>query len=167
MAGEVFDLSHLHPYETEYVVPAKGSNPERRFKVSVSFGLHCFTKTSDDVAAVPDDGWYADNRERRAFCHERWKLSKMLPGIIETLDSRKCLHTGREEFITIEVVVDGRQFDYAVFFLVTKGGKSGADLNLFVISAHERYNALRYKKPIRFHVILMNRYQGKPIKVPR
>lgn len=166
MAGEVFDLSHLHPYETEYVVPPKGSNPERRFKVHVSFGLHCFTKTPDDAAAVPGDGWYSDNRERREFCRERWKLSQLLPEIVSTLDNRKCLHTGREEFVTIEVIENGRKFDYAVFFLITKGGKSGADLNLVIVSAHERYNALKYKKPIRFQVILMNRYQGKPIKVP-
>src|SRR5690554_3275307 len=107
MAGEVFDLSHLHPYETEYVVPPKGGNPERCFRVQVSFGLHCFTKTPDDAAAVPEDGWYEDNRERRAFCRERWKLSQRLPEIVATLGSRRCLHTGREEFVTIEVVEDG------------------------------------------------------------
>lgn len=167
MAGEVFNLDHLHPYKTEYVVPPKGSNPERCFRVQVNFGLHCFTKTPEDGASIPEDGWYADSRERRAFCLERYNLSHRLPGIVATLGNRKCLHTEREEFVTVEVVEGGCKFDYAVFFLVTKGGKSGADLNLFIASAHRRYNNLKYKKPMAFHLILMNRYRGKLIKAPR
>jgi len=40
----------------------------------------------------------------------------------------------------------------------------GADLNLFINSAHERIDALKYKKPIRFFIILLNRLLGKPIR---
>ncbi len=167
MGGEVFTLDHLHPHDWHYVIPAKGQNPERRFTVNVSYGLHCFTRTPQSNETVPVDGWYSDSREQRAFCHERWKLSKRLPEIIASLGQRKCLHTGREEFTTIQVVEEGRIFDYAVFFVVTKAKKSGGDLNLFIVSAHERYNALPHKKPIRFDVILVNRYKGKAIKVPR
>lgn len=71
-----------------------------------------------------------------------------------------------QAFVAPQVLHEGRQFEYAVFFSITKGGKSGANLNLFVNSAHERTEAIKYKKPIRFHFILLNRYMGKTIKPP-
>lgn len=167
-AGEApYDLGHLHPHQFEHVVAAKGQNPERRFQLQVSYGLHCFTRKPHDGEQVPPSAWYADNRERRVFCPERWELSKQLPEIISTLGKRNCLHTQGEEFVTLKVTWWGREFDYAVFFTVSKARKSRADLNLFVNSAHERHNALKHKKPIRFSIILMNTMKGKPIKPPR
>ncbi|MFW6346810.1 MAG: hypothetical protein ACOC0M_10845 [Halomonas sp.] len=94
-------------------------------------------------------------------------MSQQLPGIIETLGQRRCLHTGREEFVTLKMIQWGREIDYAVFFTVSKARKSQADLNLFVNSAHERYNRLKHTKPIKFDVILVNRFRNRPITPPR
>lgn len=163
----VYSLDHLHPYQREHVIPAKGDNPERRFVLNTSYGLHCFTRKARKGEQVSSSNLYADSRETRVFCPERWELSQQLPNIIDTLGQRRCLHTEGEEFVTLKVVQWGREFDYAVFFTVSKGGKSGADLNLFVNSAHERFNTLKHKKPIKFDVILMNRYLNRPIKKPR
>ncbi|WP_241729984.1 hypothetical protein [Pseudomonas sp. SST3] len=136
--------------------------------MNVSFGLHCFARDRLPGEEVSDEYWYADNRERRVFCLDRWQLSQQLPRIIGTLTERRCMHTGREEFVTLEVPFNGRTLEYAVFFTVTKAGKATrADLNLFVNSAHERFDPLRYTKPIKFHFILLNRFQGKEIKPPR
>lgn len=174
IAEVCYDLSHLHPFRWEVVIPAKAATKtqpgvaERRLVLNVSYGLHCFARSPVEGEPVPDDCWYSDNRERRVFCLLRWQLSKQLPGIIETLSQRRCMHTGREEFVTLEVPHDGRMLEYAVFFTVTRASKAeGADLNLFVNSAHERHNKLNYNQPIKFHFILLNRYQGKQIKVPR
>lgn len=172
--GVTYDLAHLHPYIWEVVIPGKEAvgkqpaQPERRLRVNVSFGLHCFARSALPGEPVNPECWYADNRERRVFCLDRWELSQQLPSIIETLTERRCMHTGREEFVTLNVPLNGRTLEYAVFFTVTKAGKAArADLNLFVNSAHERFDALQYTKPIRFHFILINRYQGKEIKPPR
>jgi len=172
--GTTYDLAHLHPYIWEVVIPGKEATgkqpaqPERKLRVNVSFGLHCFARDRLPGEEVNADRWYADNRERRVFCFDRWELSRQLPGIIATLAERRCMHTGREEFVTLEVPLNGRTLEYAVFFTVTKAGKATqADLNLFVNSAHERFDPLKYTKPIRFHFILLNRYQGKEIKPPR
>ncbi|PKG51928.1 hypothetical protein CXF87_09655 [Halomonas sp. MES3-P3E] len=165
--GEAYCLDHLHPECVEYVIPPAKNAPERRFQVAVSYGLHCFTRTPREGEAVDDAEWYSDSREKRVFCLERWQLSKMLPEVVRTLGNRKCLHTGREEFVTLKVVEEGRTFDYAIFFIVSKSNAPGIDMNLFIVSAHERFNALKYTKPIRFGVILMNRYQGKKIRPPR
>lgn len=166
MFGEDYPLEHLHPQKVTITIPAKGKNPERNLSVAISYSIHCFTHKQEDSEQLSTEETYSDSRETRAFDIERWKLSKHLPEIINTLDQRRCLHTGREEFVTVDIVENGRTIEYAVFFTVTKGGKSGCDLNLYVNSAHERNQPLRYKKPIRFHFILMNRYQNKQIKPP-
>lgn len=166
MDGEEYCLRHLHPHRSEYVVPGKKGCPERRFLVDVSYGLHCFTRKQEKGEDVSPARWYSDSRETRVFCMERWHLSSRLPDMIATLGRRRCLHTRGEEFVTLEVVEGGRRFDYAVFFIVSKSSAKGADLNLFVVSAHERFDKLDYTKPVGFHIILMNRYTGKKIKKP-
>lgn len=166
--GECYPLNHLHPHQIEHVVPAKGSNPEKRYQIHVFYGLHCFTRKAQGDEQVPRAAWYSDSRERRVFCPERWELSKQLPEIIRTLGTRKCLHTQGEEFVTLKVTTGcGGEIDYAVFFTVSKARKAQADLNLFVNSAHERHNKLQHKKPIKFDIIVMNRMKGKRIKPPR
>lgn len=168
IGGVAYDLGHLHPHLWEVTIPGKDDKPDLVLKVNVTYGLHCFARDVLPGEQVSQDRWYSDSREKRVFCDLRWELSKQLPGIVATLTERRCMHTGREEFVTLEVVHQGRTFDYAVFFTVTKAKKAeGAHLNLFVNSAHERYDPLQYKKPISFKFILLNRYQGKEIKVPR
>ena len=148
MGKQEFSLDHLHPHFWEITIPSTGKHPARSLQLAVSYSLHCFTRRLKDGETVSGE------------------LSKYLPDIIATLEQRRCLHTGREEFVTVEVLHEGQTLDYAVFFTVTKGGKSGADLNLFVNSAHDRAESIKHKKPIRFHLILLNRYLGKPIKPP-
>ncbi|MFI8377159.1 hypothetical protein ACIGCH_24175 [Pseudomonas helleri] len=167
VGGVTYDLSHLHPHLWEVIIPGKGGKPDLPLKVNVTYGLHCFARDKLPDEAVSNDAWYEDSREKRVFCQLRWDLSKQLPGIVSTLGERRCINTGREEFVTLEVVHQGRTFEYAVFFTVTKAKKAdGAHLNLFVNSAHERYDPLVYKKPISFKFILLNRYIGKEIKLP-
>ncbi|MHB1704785.1 MAG: hypothetical protein ACYCSH_01875, partial [Acidithiobacillus sp.] len=165
MGGNVYELDHLHPLLWEVTIPAKATNSERVLKIVVSYSMHCFTRKPSAGEIVAADARYSDNRETRVFDSGRWALSKRLPSIIADLEKRRCLHSGREEFITVDMVEDGRKFEYAVFFTVTKANKTeGADLNLFINSAHERIDALKYKKPIKFFTILLNRFLGRPIR---
>lgn len=166
-AGQTYDLTHLHPKLLEITIPASGKNAERNLRIAVSYSLHCFARSELPDELVPADSWCSDSRERRVFDVDRWHLSTRLPAIIASLEKRRCLHTGREEFVTIEIIENGRKFDYAVFFTVSRAGKGkGADLNLYVNSAHERTDKLVYTKPISFHFILLNRYLGRDIKPP-
>ena len=165
MNGNAYAMDHLHPLLWEVTIPAKAPNPERNLKIVVSYSMHCFTRKAFAGEIVAADARYSDNRETRIFDSERWALSKQLSSIIADLGKRRCLHSGREEFITVDMVEGGRKFEYAVFFTVTKANKTaGADLNLFINSAHERIDALNYKKPIKFFNILLNRFLGKPIQ---
>jgi hypothetical protein len=165
--GRVYDLSHLHPRTIVYQQPAKRDKPGRRYIVDVIFGLHCFTRRMED-GKVPQTGLiYSDNRESRVFDFRRFELSQLLPGIIECLPLRKCYHTGRSNFFSIEITQqDGRRVEYDIFFAVSRSSRKGV-LNLYVQSAYVRdpqYGANRpEKRPIGFYVILFNTLNNRPI----
>jgi len=71
-AGASYDLNHLRCHEL-FLQKEEGKDP---FRFVVTYGLHCFTK--DDTAQnIPLK--YADGRESRLICMERYETSKHLP----------------------------------------------------------------------------------------
>jgi hypothetical protein len=114
---------------------------------------------------------YGDDREIRVFDFVRYELSKRLPAIIDGLPQRKCYHTGKGNFFSVEIVRgDGTVVEYDAFFTASRSSFRGK-INLFVQSAYVRdaeYASSRpAKKPIGFYVILFNTLNNKPIKTPR
>ena len=110
---------------------------------------------------------YSDSRETRVFDFVRYELSKQLPQIIQSLDKRKCYHTGKGNYFTVDIQDVG---EYDVYFKVARSSKRGS-LTLFVQSAYVRdqnhaENRPR-KKPIRFSIIAYNTLMGKGIKQPK
>jgi hypothetical protein len=74
------------------------------------------------------------------FDFGRWDLSRRLPGIIHALTQRKCYHTGRGNFFTIQAIdQSGKKVEYEVFFnaYIRRDSKKAA-LNLIVQSAYVR-----------------------------
>jgi len=113
---------------------------------------------------------YSDNRETRIFDFQRYELSKRLPVILDTLGQRKCYHTGKGNFFSIDLInEDGTVTEYDIFFVASRSSRKGR-LNLFVQSAYVRdpqHGSNRpQKKPIGLYVILFNVFHGKPIKIP-
>jgi hypothetical protein len=136
LEGCKYDLSHLHPFAFEFVVPEKGGKPEQRYLINVSFSLHCFTRGFKDGETALEEQCYADSREKRIICLDRHALSLELPEVIQNVGQRKCFHTGHDNFVTIELIdKSGETHDYTVFFAVSKAGR-GKGLNLFVQSAY-------------------------------
>jgi hypothetical protein len=99
----------------------------------------------------------------------RNQLSLQLPQIVETLMERKCYHSGRGNFFTVEMLDDERKpLQYEIYFAASRASRGR--LNLFVQSAYVRDKAHSNKprrKPIRFHVILFNTQNSLPITVPK
>jgi hypothetical protein len=94
-----------------------------------------------------------------------------LADVLRNIGSRRCFHTGRGNFFTVEVVdEDGVRIDYSIYFKVSRGGPSRAGLVLFVESAYVRENIPlrrpRPRKPIRFSIIAYNTTMGKLINEP-
>ncbi len=148
--GQEYDISHLERRSIEYVQSATAKDPERRYRVEVTYSDHCYTKRDRDG--------------NRLFDAERYEQSRLLPRIIAELMHRECHHTGRANFVTLDI--DGVR-TYEVYFEVFK--KSG--LHLRVQSAYIRDKDRTAGRPgrarIKFHTILFNIQNGKPIHPPK
>ncbi|MGH7813041.1 MAG: hypothetical protein ACREQI_03455 [Candidatus Binataceae bacterium] len=170
--GTTYDLSHLDPFTFDFVVPERGGRPLRTYEIDVQFSWHCFTRGIVAGENFPRAMACARGRETRLFDERRYRLSKRLPAIIRDIGSRKCFHTGKGNFFTVEFIdQDGNRVEYDIFFKVSRRGKAGK-LTLVVESAYARDNRIplgrpRPPRPIRFSVIVYNTATGKPIKQPK
>ena len=169
--GKVYDLAHLYPVPMRYEQPAKEDKATRVYKVDVQFSLHCFTRGAK-VDERPEAALlYSDNRETRIFDFQRYELSKRLPEIVACLMERKCYHSGKGNFFTIDIIdeQDGSITEYDIFFAASCSSKKGV-ITLFVQSAYVRDEEHGSNRPqgnrIGFHVILFNTLNKKPIKLP-
>lgn len=94
--GAFYDLGHLDCHE---VVFQKQGEPIR---FVVTYGLHCFTK-ADTAHNIPLK--YADGRESRLICLERYRASKQLKGLIEKLGNGAWIYlTHCESFFTLDLM---------------------------------------------------------------
>jgi len=94
----------------------------------------------------------------------------LLPEIIEELPHRKCYHSGKGNYFSIEVTEEnGQRVEYDIFFATSRSSRKGV-INLFVQSAYVRdpqYAASQpEKRLIGFFVILFNTLNNRPIKPP-
>lgn len=164
-----YDLSHLHPHQVEYIQPSANGKPEKKYTVDVCYSLHCFTKQKDPAAPQPELD-YGDTREIRTFNLKRYKLSKQLPGLIQNLNAKKCMHTGKGNYLVIEVIDPaGKPENYEVYFEVSR--PKSMSLRIFVQSAYVRdenhTSSTPRTKKISLFVLLHNTSCCKPIKIPQ
>ncbi|WHS59378.1 hypothetical protein [Pseudomonas sp. G2-4] len=96
-AGQSCSLGHLDAHEVVFQ-KEEGKEPIR---FVVTYGLHCFTKDDTDQN-IPLK--YADGRESRTICLERYEASKWLRGMIEKLDVATIYQVQGEVFFTITVL---------------------------------------------------------------
>lgn len=69
--GKVYDLSHLNAHWVEYIDEKDQNNP-LTYRFIVTYGLHCFTKDSEDLSIDELQLLnYKSPRESRAFNLER------------------------------------------------------------------------------------------------
>lgn len=169
--GNEYDLSHLHPCTLTYEQPATSSTPPRTYQVDIIFGLHCFTRGRKGKEITERALLCSDDRETRVFDFVRYGLSKQLPAIISGLGQRKCYHTGKGNFFSIEILRgDEKAIEYDIFFVASRSSKKGR-INLYVQSAYvrdaEHASSRPIAKPIGFCIILFNTLNNRPIKMPR
>lgn len=160
--AERYSLAHLHPFIQALELAAKDKYPARSVQLHVSFSLHTFTRATEPHDA--DAELYRDNREVRAFCAQRYAQSFDLPGIIQTLQQRRCEFardkSGMVNYVTIETTVGER---YAAFFDLRRLQKVGPEaVHLTVKSAY----VLDSNKPtpgkgrISFHALIGHTLRG-------
>ena len=96
-AGQSYDLGHLDSH-TVLFQKEEGRDPIRFI---VTYGLHCFTKDETEQN-IPLK--YADGRESRFICLERYEASKQLRRMLEKLASATVYLVQGETFFTLEVM---------------------------------------------------------------
>jgi len=168
--GQVYDLTHLHPFEHAFTRAEKDEKPAETFNFEFMFGLHTFTRGSKGGQPIPLELRYRDSRETREFCFTRYELSKQLPDIVRALDTHRCYHTRHGNFFTIErMTQEGKIVHYEVYFDIKR--EKGGVMTCSIVSAYPKdtpqsQHKLRSRQ-IGFFVIAHNRRIGKPIKIPR
>lgn len=79
--GQRHDLSHLEPFQFE----ATSVKVPRPLRINVRFTNHCFSEAFDPAKHPADEPVILDGRKRRAFCADRYALSRHLPALIRGL----------------------------------------------------------------------------------
>lgn len=169
----IFSLSHLDPFYTEYVQPAKQDKGEKRYRCLIEFSSHCFTRSpnkhkGETLESYDSTLHYTTQKETRIFCFERYQLSLQLPDILREMDKQKCFFTSaNDKFLTISIQNQaGENVDYEIYFSLKKSKK--CDVHIFINSAYVRsadYQAAPLRrKPISFFVLLNNTLINKRIK---
>ena len=127
----------------EHIFPAipgpKGrpGKPEARARIDIHYSHHCFTEDLQKVGRYSREEMYEDlgRKEERAFCLERWELSKYLPEIVLSLADRRCYETRHLNFVTVELARAAPKY-YVVYFR-TKAAL-GLGVDLFIESAYPK-----------------------------
>lgn len=164
--SEIYDLSHLNAHSVEYR-DDRDKNNLITYKFIVTYGLHCFTKESEDLTEEESQLlMYKGPRESRPFNLERYDLSKQLPEIIKALGQSATLvcHAGYGNYAIVKVVDSkGVKVDYFVVFQVFKESKK---LRLHVTSAYPKYEGIGKIKKVNFFVIVKNLLNNKKLPKP-
>lgn len=128
-AGKSFPLNHLHPFR--FSVELKRGPAI----IAVAFAMHCFTRH-----VLPEDApadFYADHREKRTFCRDRYQHSRILPGLVRALADNHCRYAKNDNYVVIEVEgCDGVSVEYGVFFNVKRWRGGDPCILLTVQSAY-------------------------------
>lgn len=165
--SEIYDLSHLNAHSVEYL-DNRDTNKLITYKFIVTYGLHCFTKESEDITEEESQLlMYKGPRESRSFNLERYDLSKQLPEIIKALGQSATLvcHAGYGNYAIVKVVDSkGVKVDYFVVFKVFRETKR---LRLHVTSAYPQSEGVQEKrKKVNFFVIAKNLLNNKKLPKP-
>jgi hypothetical protein len=148
--GKKYDISHLEQHKVEYVQVSINGKPERRYSVEVSYSNHCYTKRLDNI---------------RIFDIERYKQSKLLPRIIAELMTRECHHTGKTNFVTLDI--DANRTYEVYFEMFKKVEKLYMRVQSAYIRDKNRLSSQPRRAKIRFSTILFNVLHDKPIHPPQ
>lgn len=134
------------------------------YTVRVSFGFHCFTR--EITATDSPDHHMLHGKEKRCFCHDRYKLSKELADMIRYAAAGRAYFGDKGNFLIVEMPDRGNA-PYVLFFDIEKAKKSdGFDGVMFVTSAHLRPNLPDKLPAVTFVTVVDYRINGKELKRP-
>lgn len=159
IAGVVYDLSHLDPFDMKVTPKAEGSPT---FSVRVSFGCHTFTR--DLLPTDKPDLFFRDGTEKRAFCTIRHGLSAGLPAMIQNAAGGRAFFSERREFLVLDAEAQGGP--YVAFFNMERARNKSHDAAMFVTSAHCRPGLPKRLPAVTFATLVAAAAVGRKIRRP-
>lgn len=165
--GETYHLDHLDAHFVEYKFDL--DDPQRHYKVIVTYSFHCFAKDCDHYSDDQrQDLMYQAPKESRPFHFERYEYSKNLREIIERLHVSDDVIVGYAGYDNYAVFTyeseSGVQQQYKIAFNVFREHKK---LRMHITSAYRNENPVDPKKvKVNFEAILksvrLNKERPKP-----
>lgn len=155
-----FDLTHLDARKLTFTHPSRNEHYTLFFTIS----NHAFTRSVREGEEVPKEQFYPYPKDLRVFDEVRYKLSRHLPQIIETLPEQFCYHGGHSRYCSCKLEDDdGLEINYQVVYRVWK--KEGK-MRFHIESAYPLYEKLGRVKKVNFWVICHNLLREKRLPLP-
>lgn len=129
--GKTYHLGHLDAHFVEYKFDP--NDPQRHYKVIVSYSFHCFAKDCEHDDVEKDALMYHGPKESRPFHFERYEYSKRIPNIIANLHNS-----------TSTIVGYAGHDNYAIFSYTTESGEK----HQYKIA----FNVFTEQKKMRMHI---------------
>jgi hypothetical protein len=129
--GVRYDLTHLDPFP----MPIPRDSGVGSLTARVIFGSHVFTQKWEDTDH--ESMMVMDGKKRRCFCTIRYQHSIHLPGVLTRAMSGRVLFDPDRKLIVLGNP-PGVLNPYAIFFNMRASKKPNYDLEIDVVSAHER-----------------------------
>lgn len=154
--GQVYDLAHLDPFTFSQNVDGV------EVVVRVEFSSHCFTEKVGPEHTP--DLIYQVGSERRAFCVDRYELSKQLPGLIANLGDQRVYHTARGSFLILRdhAAPEGK-VPYVVFLRAFRATNKRVDVQIIVESAYLKPGMATTASPVKFSTMLRFTKEGRDL----
>ena len=174
-----YDLSHLEDARYHFTIAGNTNNPELKCEILVQYSSHCVSwgpkkNTAIDFSEHGEDRLVIDDKGiLRCFCDSRYQLSRSLPGIFATFDTRDCLFTGYENWLTVDIQdPSGGRIEYEVYFNITR--QSSSLLRIYVESAYtrdqdsadKRPKASKRKDKVRAKVLMAKKLRKESVRRP-
>lgn len=171
--GTPYDLRHLSPCLVSMLIKEDGNYPEIQLEMDVKYTNHCYSEGKPKIAGAPSDLTDHHNQPRW-FCPYRHETSLLLPQLITNLPDRKCLFTGKTNWLVIELLGrNGIQTPFHVYFTLKKKKTAIKNsLSLFIESAYMKDTGDNSPKRrgsldrIRFAMLARKTIAGESVRRP-
>ncbi len=152
--GQTYHLDHLQPHKFGLTLKSK------TYCIEVNYSCHVFSEASTSKTAP--DLLFHHKGESRSFCIERYKHSKLLPDLIETLNQCYVYHSNRENYFFVQ---DLTPFPYHVFFVArSTQRRKGVSIVLNVLSAYLKKQPIKSAPAIKFATLVKLLSENRKIK---
>lgn len=172
LGGETFDFPHLEPFKMEF--ESKMAN--KWLRLHVTFKNHCFTKGYQAAEHIAGEPIFDELTESpRLFCRTRYRLSKSLPALVQSLNHPKVevVQTAARRNWVYSIKIEDPAGPYHVFFEVRRPAaahKHEQDLNIVIESAYHEEpekGAPRLLGAMNFYLLCGKIFTGKPVATKR